>query len=329
MSYLNVNYSFVEYSDATSPNNPKVKTADISRSDTQVCVSYPGGQTFSIGPNEVVELATTSRSIAWDNTTQLHFQRYLAGSDNLRILWTGTGTAPAYRVNRNIGGSATTSVSITRVTPYVARITNVGGTAWTPGAIQAGDIIKFERNTDSFTSPLSYSNLGQAYTVQTATSTSIDFIDNGQAALDAAVVLGSDYAFAVRVYSASGVKIGDVLELPNTSNAHPSNQGKYTVTDVSPDYLEIVSPLGLDETILYSSSAPTAVAYDRLIGFLHARSVATGGFKLRFDDNTGWTKYSPLSGEAFFLGSVTAYRIQATNEGPNPVVLSVQYSTVT
>ena len=316
MSYLNVNYSFVEYADASSPNNPKVKTADISRSDTQVCVAYPGGQTFSIGPNEIVELATTSRPIAWDSTTQLHFQRYLAGSDSLRILWTGTGTAPAYRANRNMGGDATTSVSITRVTPYVARISNVGGTAWTTGSIQAGDVIKFERNTDSFASPLSYSNLGQAYTVQTATATSIDFIDNGQAALDAAIILGADYAFAVRVYSASGVKVGDVLELPNTSNAHPSN-------------LEIVSPLGLDETLLYSASAPTAVAYDRLIGFLHARSVATGGFKLRFDDNTGWTKYSPLLGEAFFLGSVSAYRIQATNEGPNPVVLSVQYSTVT
>ena len=330
MSYANINYGVLFYSDAQNNNNPKIRTTDITRTDNQVCISYPGGQTFNISPNEVVEIATTVRAVLWDNTTELHLQRYLTGSDNLRWLWTGTGTNPAFRTNRNLGGDATTVVSLSRVTPYVARITYVSGTTpWSVGSIQNGDIIKFERNTDTFTSPFSASNLGQAYTVQTATSTTIDFIDNGQVALDTNVTLGADFAFALRVFSASGVKIGDLVEVPPTSNAHPSNQGKYTIVDVSPDYFEIVSPLGLDQTITYSLTAPTAVVYDRVIGLLHARSVATGSFKLRFDNGTTWTTYDPLLGEAFFLGSVRTYRIQASNDGPNPVVLSVQYATIT
>jgi len=328
MSFLNLNYGFISYQDRQNSKNPQIKTADISRCDNEVCASSPGGQTFNIGPGEVYTIATTQRSIAWDATTQLHFQRYLAGSDAFRILWTGTGTAPAFRADRAIAGDATTTVTITRVTPYVARITNVSGTAWDTSRIQNGDILKFERNTDTFTSPFSSPNLGQAYIIQTSTSTTIDFVDNGQSALDANITLGTNFSFALEVFSAQGVKIGDTIEIPNTSNAHPSNWGKFTVTDVSAQYLEIVSPLGLDQTILYSPTAPTAVVYDHVIGFLHARTVGSGGFKMRFDNQTAWTNYTPLLQEAFFLGSVRTYSIQASNDGPNPITLSVQYSTV-
>jgi len=329
MSYLNVQYGFIGYDDKNNPNNPQVKTYDITRTDNQVCVTSPGGQTFTIYPGDTASIASTLRTISWDSTTQIHISRYLTGSDNIRFLWNGTGTNPAYRVNRNLAGDPTTVVSITRVTPYVARITYVSGaTPWNVSTIVNGDIIKFERNTDTFTSPFSTPNLGQAYIVQTATATTIDFIDNGAVALDTNITLGANYSFALRVFSAQGVKIGDTLEVPNTSNAHPSNWGRYTLCDVSPDYLEFTSPLGLDQTITYSPTAPTAVVYDRIIGFLHARSVQSGAFKMRFDNDTTWTTYQPLLGEAFFLGSVRAYQVQASNDGPNPVVLSVQYASL-
>ena len=328
MTMLNLNYSVLIYQDSNNPSNPKIRDVDITRQDNQVCVSSPGGQTWTLYPGDVATIATTLRSLSWDNTTQLHFQRYLTGSDNLRMLWTGTGTAPAFKVDRAIGGDATTTVSISRVTPYVARITNVSGTAWDTSRIQNGDVLKFERNTDTFTSPFSASNLGQSYVIQTASSTTIDFVDNGSVALDTNIALGSAFSFALEAFSAQGVKIGDTLEVPVASNAHPSNQGRFTVVDVSPTYLEVVSPLGLDQIITYNPTAPTAIVYDRIIGFLHARSVKTGSFKLRFDNNTAWTTYDSLLDEAFFLGSVRTYQIQASNDGPNPVVLSVQYSTV-
>jgi hypothetical protein len=242
----------------------------------------------------------------------------------MRIVWTGTGTNPVFRVLRSIGGSATTTVSISRVTPYVARIQNIGGTSWSGlASVQVNDLLRFEKTTDSFTSPFSSTNQGKTYRIQAKGADYIDFVDNGEVSLDSNIVLGANFAFALRVISPSPVKINDIIEIEG-AGINPSNIGKFTVTDVSSDYIEIINPLGYPETVLYGTNS--LIVYEHLIGFLHLRS--NGRIHLKFGNQTEWVAIEKLGTEAIFLGSICTHKIQAKNDNLDPVTISLQYASV-
>jgi hypothetical protein len=321
MPHLNLNYGIIIYED-TNENNPQIKVPDISRCIEGVGVNFDKSDRQTIYSNETKTIATTARTLGWDNTTELAFTRFIADNDNMRIKYTGTGTAPAFRTNRNIGGDATTVVTITRVSPYVARISVVSGTAWTLTNVATNDILRFAATTDSFTSPFAVANQGQNLLVQSKGANYIDFVDNGQLALDENITLGTDFAEALLVMSQGSVKVGDTIEISG-AGIHPSNQGKFTVADVAPDYIEVTNGLGVEETVLYGTNS--LVVYEYLIGFIHLR--ASGPFKMRFSDQEKWMQVDRLgSGEALFLGSVCTYKIEVFNDAAAPVSLSIQHA---
>jgi hypothetical protein len=322
MPFLNLNYGLLIFEDQTD-RNPKIKLPDLGISVEGVVVDHEKSDRLTVFPNETKDIAATERAVQWDSSTELQTVRYLASGDNVRLKWTGNGTNPVFRTKRAIGGSATTTVTISRVTPYVARITNVSGTAWTLASVAVNDFIKFERNTDSFTSPFSAANLGKTFLVQAKGANYIDFVDNGSISLDASVLLGPDYDTALRVMSQGPVKIGDTIEISG-AGFNPSNIGRFTIVDVSPDYLEIINPLGTDETVVYGSNS--LIVYEYLIGFVHLR--ASGRFKLKFSNQTDWFQVDRLGKEVIFLGSVQTHRIQALNDGVDPVTISIQYATL-
>lgn len=322
MPFLNLNVGFLIYEDQTDVN-PKIKLPDLSFSAHGVNVDHEKSERITIYPNEIKDIATTSRNVLWDNTTQLSFERYLAAGDNIRIKWTGTGTNPVFRTNRNIGGSATTEISITRVTPYVARLTQTSGTALTLSSVQVNDFLKFEKNTDSFTSPLHPTNVGKTFLVQSKGANYIDFIDNGEVALDTAIPLGADFSFVLRVMSQGPVKIGDTIGVSGSS-INPSNIGQFTIVDVSPEYIEITNPLSSSETVLYGTNQITV--YEYLIGFVNLR--ANGRFKIRFDDQTEWVRLDRVGKDVLFMGAISAHKIQAMNDGVDTVTVSIQHAAV-
>lgn len=323
MPFLNLSYALIVYEDQ-SDKNPLVKVPDIARSIAGVQVDNDKSDRIALAPGEVKDVAVTMRTVAWDATTELTVDRYLATGDNVRLKWTGTGAAPAFRTNRSIGGAANTVISMTRVTPYVVRITQTGGTAWALGSVINGDILKFEKNTDVFTSPFNANNLGRTFMVQAKGANYIDFVDNGTASLDTSVTLGADFAFALRVYSAGPVRTGDTLTVSG-AGINPSNQGKFEIVDVSPDYIELVNPFGQAETFLYGSNSLTI--YDYLIGFLHLRS--NGPVGIRYDNQTEWAAKDRLGYEVLILESPSAYRVQARNNDPTQdITISVQYGRV-
>jgi hypothetical protein len=306
--------------------NPKIRQPDITVEIPQVCIDWEKTERFTIYPNEVIDLAVTTRALGWDNTTELEFLKYSQLSDNIRISYTGTGTAPTFRTNRAIGGGADTEVSVERLTPYVIRINNEAGTAWSPGSIQPNDILKIEKTTDAFTSPFSAEMQGRSFVVQSKGADYIDVIDNGEmVATSSNITLGADYEFALRVFSPGPVKIGDTIELSG-AGLHPSNVGKFIINDLSYDYVEITNPFGVDETVLYGTNSITI--YDRLIGFIHARSVNGNAFKIRFGDSSDWISVERIGPESVFFGSVKTFRVQASNDGPDAVTLTVNHATV-
>lgn len=322
MPYLNFTSGLLIYEDEHE-KNPKVKLPDIEQSITKVMVGNDKSDRLSLSPGDVKDIIVTTRTISWDSTTQLIIERYLSTQDNVRIRWSGTGTNPAFTTNRNIGGDATTAVSITRVTPYVARVTQTGGTAWNLANVQVGDLVKFEKSTDAFTSPFSTANTGTAFKVQAKGANYIDFIDNGIAALDSSIVLGASFSFALRAYAPGPTKVGDTLEITG-GTFNLANQGKFLIVDVSPDYIEIINAFVAPETILFTVN--TAFVYEFLIGFIHLRS--SDRIKIRFNAQTDWVVLDRLGAIAIMISSVCAYKIQAYNDGLGPVTISIQYAKV-
>jgi len=322
MSWLNLNYGLLVHDDE-SVTNPQIKLVDIVKDIQNIPVNHDQSDRVTLYTNESKTLATTSRPLAWDATTQIKFDRYIVEEDNVRLTYTGTGTNPAFRTDRLIGGAADTEISITRVTPYVARIQNVAGTVWSLGNVAVNDYIRFEKDTDSFTSPLHATNKGKTYQVTAKGADYIDFVDNGNSALDANIALGADYEQVIRVMSQGPVKVGDTIEIRG-SGINPSNHGKYTVTDISTDYVEFVNALGVEQTVLIGTNS--LVVYEHLIGFIHIRS--TGPFKIRFDSQSEWASVDRLGNEAIFMGSMSAHAVEAQNDGPEPIVVSIQHVMV-
>lgn len=322
MPFLNLSYNFLIYEDQ-SDRNPQIRLPDITKDIQGVGAENDKSERIILYPGDTTSIISTSRLLSWTSATELEFERFLTNNDNIRIKWTGTGPNPIFRSNRSIGGDATSTVSITRVTPYVARITNVSGTAWSLGSVINGDYIRFEDDTDLFTSPFSETNKGKTYKIQNIGANYIDFIDNGASALDSLIVLGADFANAIKVYSSGPVKTGDTINISG-SGINPSNVGKFTVIDVTHDYIEITNPLGVAETVLYGSN--NLVIYEYLIGFIHLR--ASGSLKIKFDNQAEWAQLARLGSESLLISSACAYNLQAYNDGLEPIVISVQHAAI-
>jgi hypothetical protein len=323
MPFLNLNYQLLMYEDP-NPKDPKIRTPDISRDIQQVCVSKPKSDSFIIYPNEVQTILTTQRSLSFGPSTELEFLRPISGQDNIRLTYTGTGTNPVFRTNRNIGGANTTEVTISRLTPYVARIQNTAGTTWTLSSILTNDILKIEMTVDAFTSPFDPIYQGHSLVVQAKGSDYIDVIDNGIFPdMPVGVVLGADYAFALSVFSPGPLRVGDSIEVSG-STIHPANHGKYIITDISPNYIQFVNPYAVPETVLYGTNS--IVAYDRLVGFVLIRGDST--FKVRVGNSTEWTICDRLGPESLYMTSNRTSKIEASNDGPDAVTLSVIYASI-
>lgn len=297
---------------------------DIRRSVTGVPVSHDKSDRITVQANEVKDVVATARSLASDATTQLQFSRPLAAEDTVRVTWTG-GTNPLFRTGRAIGGDATTVVTTTRIAPNMVRFSNVAGTAWTLGPVLTNDILRMERTTDTFTSPFNPANLSVDLLVAAKGSGYIDVIDNGRLSLEANITLGADYATALRVMSQTPVKVGDTVDISGTA-FHPGNAGKFLISQVSSDYIEILNPYSVAETITLSTSAFNV--YEFLIGFVHLRCTIGNKIKLRFDAQTEWLELRQLGDQPILLGSINCYKIQAYNDGQQDVEVSIQYARV-
>lgn len=324
MPHLNLSFSALIYEDI-SEKNPSIRLPDLSKNIQGIGVQYDKSDRILLNPSETKDIVVTTRNVLWDITTELQFLRFISGDDRMRIKWTGNGTNPSFRILRSIAGDATTVVSISRISPYVARIQVQSGTAWNTSSVQVGDFIRFEANNDSLTSPFSDTNLGKQYQVQAKGANYIDFIDNGESSLDTNVTLGADYSDVLRVLSAGPVKVNDTVEISG-SNINPSNTGRFTIIDVNSDYVEIINPFGVEETVTYSASSLFTV-YEYLIGFVLARGIG-GPFKVRFGSQSEWVLVDRIGDTALMMASVSTYKIEAKNDGLYPIEISIQHAKV-
>lgn len=323
MSYLNLGIKVLIAEDQ-SHTNPNIRTPDITLDIQKVPVSRPKTDEIVLQPGDSEMIATTVRSIAADNTTEFEISRPWSNADIIRLTWTGVGTAPGFRTKRALGVDATTQITFTRVAPNTVRIAASAGTAINSAAVLVGDTFKLEQSTESLTSPFSPTNTNLYLKVQSKGTGYIDVLDNGSLILDTDILLGADFDQLMSVFSPGSVRIGDTVQISGPS-VNVGNAGKFTVLNLSHDYIEFLNPLAVAETFQNSSSV---VVFDRLIGFLMVRSRnCPEGFSIRIDGGSAF-KLTPIAGEAVFVGSIVAHTIEAVNDGSQTVVIPLAHATV-
>lgn len=319
MSFLNVNFGVISFEDQ-SITNPQIRTLDVTRSLLGNTIhSERTDRVEKLAPGESQVVAVTARALTQDNTTQYQILHpWAADQANVRLQWTGVGTAPGFATKRNLGIDATTVITITRINPATIRVQSVGGTPLSSAAVLVGDWVKFERSTDAFASAFV---LQGVFRVLSTGSGTIDLLDNGAMSTDTAVLLGSDFDKQIRTFSQGSVKIGDTIEI---SGQNPNNNGKMLVSDLAFDYVTFTNAFAVDET--FTNSVGAVQIYDRLIGFVYVRSNGPVGMKVNDGNAIQITKLGQHEG--FFMGCVEAYKIEMVNLGTEIVSATVFHASL-
>jgi len=314
---LNLSSSLASAKNAlTAPNSSK-----LSFCLTAVELKQSSEFTETLAPFESKTVVSTRRSSGLDATTELQVSQPISSlTTTWRLTWTGTGANPLFRTARALSTTALTAITISRLSDTIVRLTQATAPLSTT-AIQIGDYLLIEKTTDSFTSPFTTSNQGTPVKVVGKTSTTIDVQDNGFMVAETAVVLGADFAEALKVFSASGVQQNDTLVIKSTA-LNAGNRGEFKVTAVSSDYVEIEASSLVAETVT-GALATNVYFADEVVRFLGI--TASGQIKVTIDGEPVET--SVLDTGAFLAGTFKCTEVLVENLTDLGVSISGAYAS--
>lgn len=327
MSLLNFYFGRVSYQDTYATSNPQQRSFDFLTKREGVEVSYPVSSSKIIQPGESVLLDSTARTLAANmSTSEFVIGRPSALSDAARLRHTGTGTAPAFRALRTPGHDATSVLAITELSGTAALMTSSSGTvcSFIAGGVVVGDELYIQPTDDSFTSPFNVNSAGK-YQIIGVTATSITVRHPGNIVAES-VTLGSGFASAFRVFSTSGVKIGDKIKF-NASGLNSENRANIVeVLEVTDRDLHFINYQAVPETVVSGTAVPFSI-YDRLINFLVVE--ANGPIGLVFNGGSEVLKLHEHSpGQALFAATVQATSVTAVNSTSSPIAVNLQSCTL-
>lgn len=239
------------YKDANSPtNNPLQNVFKFTREINGLSVSKANSNDHSLAPAESKTLFNGTRTLTQNNTTEYTISQAGASPNVFELEWTG-GQAPSFRALRTTGADATTEVDVT-ISGYVATFTSSAGTPFdlVTGGVVVGDQVLIGSN-------FNLSNQG-VYTVISVTATSFS-VQNQNAVGETGIVLGAGFADEVRIFGASGVQIGDYLNI--FGGFSPASRAVYQVTYVQDNLVKFYSNSLLpaetvvtDDIVIYSAA---------------------------------------------------------------------------
>jgi hypothetical protein len=224
-------------------------------------VNYPDSKGDTLAPGESKTIFSGSVGTSADATTQYGIS-LKAGTSNTYRITHSAGTAPAFRTVRTSGASATTEVSVTKNAKLLI-FTSTGGTAFSliSGGVVVGDQVRIGTAFNA-------ANQG-VYTIIARSATSFT-VENELGIAEASIILGSDFATDVNIYSATGVQIGDKLEIIAGFSSVTFNT--YDITDVSHNYIEFYSLDSLPTETAIVNSPTVFTIYRDAISFLYMES---------------------------------------------------------
>lgn len=218
------------YKDKTATNAPDMSVFKWTRQAQGIPTSKGESLEFSLSAGESKTLFSGTRSLNQDNTTQYSLQLKSGTTNTYQLEHTG-GTAPDFRAPRTTGADATTQVSVTK-SANVVTFTSTGGTLFSLilGGVVVGDWV-------SIGSQFNAANRGR-FQIIAVTATSFSVV-NASGVAQGAVTLGVSFQNQVRIYGASGVQVGDILNI--FAGFSPVSFGTYSVTAVQDNLIEFYS----------------------------------------------------------------------------------------
>lgn len=327
MALLNFYVSRLCYNDANPSQSPKQRNFDFLSSTEGLSVTNPISETRSILPGQTILLQSTARSISADLTaSEFSISIPKLGSDISRLRWTGVGTAPGFRSARFTSHSASTQYSAQRMSPTAVQITLVNG-GINLGSVVIGDTMYLQESDSSFTSPLNPSSIGRGYTILSKDGNSVIVRDNGMISEEVNIQLGTEFASAIRFFSAEGVQIGDKIRIAKNSAFNSENKSKdFQVIDVTDRDVMFYNPQIIPETKIAGVSAPF-LFYSRLINFVCIEADST--LYLDFDGSGNeFPVINGNTGSALFSATTNLISIAATNKNSDAITVSVQSCTI-
>lgn len=323
MPFLNLTTGVLIYVD---PNieNPKIRLSDITDTFSQIAVANVKSSETVIAAGDTNTVASTQRTLsAGINTSQFNITRPIETEDIARMTWNGAGSNPSFRSLRSIGVDGTTHMAMVRVGPRSMKLMSVSGTAFDTAAINTGDQLWIERNSDSFTSPFSAYNCDKLLTIQSKGSGYIVVNDEGILGEESDVALGVDYASVFKVFvqpASNGPRVGDSCIISSVGfNFY--NRGTFQLLRVTDDYIEFLNPYATSE----SGVSGGLIIFDYMIRFAHI--ISSGELTLTFDGNTEGIVIDKLGTDmAQFTSTMKTTQITATNNTLSSVALRCQFA---
>lgn len=255
---LNLNISILSYddTDAGTTNNPLRRAADWVRRFSNVSVSKPRSQIVTLEPAESLSLFSGVRSTAIDGTTKFDLGLLSVSTCTYRLAWSA-GTPPAFRTPRVLSGDATSEVTVSVNNNATATFTASDGTLLDFTGVQVGDIVRIGGvTTGDPAGPFSLNNEGYWVVLGIGASSLTCRRLPAAAFLASAetVVLGAGFASVLKVYSSTGVQIGDKLEV--RAGFSVVTHRTYVVSQVTDSFVEFVStvPLPLEDSVVVGVS---------------------------------------------------------------------------
>lgn len=238
------------YADTPPNANPERKYVDW-KVNRRIPVRNPKSVPYSIDPGASVSVFSGTRSTTIDNTTEIQLTLSPLATSRYRFSWDGIGTAPGFRVDRNLALATRNVVMTVNGNATLTMAAQAGDFA----SIQVGDTV-FIPDTTTGDAASVFNPLNVGYWVVLAKAG-----DSGSVQLARPVGGFIGYTETVAVasstsvwaYAAAGVQAGDGLSV--SAGFPVSVQGTYTVAAVTSRWVEVIATQALPTAVTATPGA--------------------------------------------------------------------------
>jgi len=209
-------------------SSPQRNDFKWTREYSNASISNALSETFQVPPQTTQLLFSGTRTLTQDGTTEYSIAPVMFNTSLYQLTNVG-GMASGFRTLRSIGTDATTQVT-TSINGPILTYTFTGGTLPDLSTVQAGDNVLI----GNLFNQLNQGTTG-IWQIISTTSTSISLV-NPNGYVQGPITLGSGFATQLRIFSSTGVQIGDTLNI--SSGFSPVSQNSYEITQVTDYYVQ-------------------------------------------------------------------------------------------
>lgn len=233
MSLLNVNIGILAYRDKLANVQPLIRLADIKWSLFGLNTNNFNNTPIALAPGETMTVVSTARNLTFSGAA---IPVTVSGS---QMILTGSFGQTVSRSS----GDATTQWVVTQNTDSVM-IQAVGGTLPDFTTVQAGDII----------------TLGTTFNTYNQGDFTIWAVGSNYVQIKNALGISEMQTAQVQIYSNGPLQMGDILDITNSGFAS-CNRGAFGVTRVNPNFIQILNPNAISQTVASVSSGIEAYPF--------------------------------------------------------------------